>query len=195
MQPTKPSGGPADRARHRRSATGRSYRALLVAVMLWLVAACSSPPEAPLEAGDRINLSTALAYREGDPEIEVVSPEDGATVMSPVEIVVETRNLTLSPPGETQDGEGHLHVMVDLPCEQPGVVIPTDAETVHGSEGMGRIAVELAPGRHELCVQVGDGFHIAVAIQDRIVVNVVEDQRLDSTDLDSTDLDSTDRRP
>ncbi|MGB5760007.1 MAG: DUF4399 domain-containing protein [Acidimicrobiales bacterium] len=187
MHPTRPSGGPADWARHRRSAIGRSHPALLVATMLWLVAACSSPPQAPLEAGERINLSTALAYREGDPEIEVVSPEDGATVTSPVEIVVETRNLTLSPPGETQDGEGHLHVLIDLPCEQPGLVIPTDAETVHGSEGMGRIAVDLPPGRHELCVQVGDGFHIAVAIQDRIVVNVVEDQRIDGIDLDGID--------
>ncbi len=161
----------------------RSRPSLLLAAMLSLAAACTSPPDVPLEAGDEINLSTALAYREGDPEIEVVSPKDGATVTSPVELVVETRNLTLSPPGETQDGEGHLHVLIDQPCEQPGLVIPTDAETVHGSEGMGTIAVELPPGRHELCVQVGDGFHIAVAIHHRIAVNVVEDRRSGAADL------------
>lgn len=148
-------------------------------VAVWLLVAlaagCGSEQASPPQTTEA-NLSDALAYRNTDPTIEIVSPEDGATVTSPVLIEVETENFSLGPAGTTRDGEGHFHVIVDEGCITPGLVIPENKVVAHAGNGASSRLVELEPGRHELCVQISDGFHVAVSIFDRIVVDVVAPQ-------------------
>ncbi len=148
-----------------------------VAILIGLalaIAGCSSERDQPLAAEGEINLSDALAYRDGNPVIEILEPQNGAMVTSPLKIQVATDNLTLSPSGRTRDGEGHLHVLIDQECLQPGTVIPTDSETIHVGNGTGIKELELSPGHHDLCLQIGDGFHIAVSVAERLSVFVFE---------------------
>ncbi|MGI9596779.1 MAG: DUF4399 domain-containing protein [Acidimicrobiales bacterium] len=157
-----------------------------------LAAGCSAAVEQTIDSGEEVSLSDALAFREGDPRITIVQPSPDAMVTSPVLIEVDTSNLMLSPSGETHDGQGHLHVFIDQDCLQPGTVIPTDSTTIHVGDGTGGELIDLSPGHHDLCLQIGDGFHIAVAIVQRISVFVFEPMTWpgESTSVDgATDSD------
>lgn len=159
----------------RRRSTGSSVPAgaLLAIGAALVLAGCGAAPPAGFEVEAEPKLSTALAFRDGEPRVTITSPSDGASVTSPVTLTFDIANLTLSPAGETRDGEGHLHIFVDGQCMAPGLIIPEDAFTLHVDDKALTAEVDLPPGPHDLCVQVGDGFHVAVAVQDRISVEVV----------------------
>jgi len=107
--------------------------------------------------------------RDGNaPSILVESPEPGSLVTSPVTISVAVTGFSLAPAGRVVDGEGHLHFMIDRPCLVPGTVMPKDATHVHVGDGSHEVTLDLAPGPHTICVQVGDGFHTAVGIVDSV---------------------------
>ncbi len=117
-------------------------------------------------------MSEALASRDGEPSIRIGRPEPGATITQAVTVRVETENVRLAPAGTTHDGEGHWHLLIDQGCLDPGTVIPSDTVTVHVGDGTDSVTVDLSPGRHELCAQLGDGFHVAVAVPDSIEIEV-----------------------
>lgn len=146
----------------------------MVIIALFAVTGCVAQNQLASAPAARADLSGALAGRgEAVPSITVMSPVSGETVTSPVAISVKFEHIRPTAAGATVDGEGHLHVMIDEPCVATGSPIPKDATHVHFGSGAAVIEVELEPGPHELCVQVGDGFHIAVAVTDILTVNVV----------------------
>lgn len=107
------------------------------------------------------------------PSIKVVSPADGATVPETFDIAVEVENLNLVAAGQSVVGEGHWHVIVDKGCLASGEPVPQEDEyNVHVGDGATVKTVTLPPGEHELCVQFGDGFHVAVNITDTLTVVV-----------------------
>lgn len=107
---------------------------------------------------------------EGSPALVVTTPADGEVVTSPVRVRAQVDNFALAAKGVSKDGEGHLHVVVDEPCIEAGEVIADDY--VHVGSGAATTEVELEPGEHTLCVQLGDGFHTALAITKTIRVTV-----------------------
>ena len=119
---------------------------------------------------------TFLERSGGRPELRVVEPVDGAVVEAPFVLRVETDNLELAAAGRTLDGEGHFHVMVDRECLHPGEVIPKDQVHLHVGSGADTLELDLPPGTYDLCAQIGDGFHVAVAVADTITVNVVSSE-------------------
>lgn len=127
------------------------------------------------------HLSEALTIRSGDPWIRVANLDDGARITSPFTIEVETGGMVLGPAGSSHDGTGHWHVLIDRGCMMPGDPIPKDERSLHVGTGADTLEVELPPGRHRLCIQVGDGFHVAVAITDVIDIEVVEEQPADGS--------------
>lgn len=144
-------------------------------VIVLLAGGCVRQSSATELPAPRAKLSAALGGRdEGIPRIEVVSPADGATVTSPVAMGVRFEHLMPGPAGATIDGVGHLHVVVDGECLKPGVPIPQDEHHLHFGDGSANIEVDLEPGDYEVCVQVGDGFHAAVAVTDSLAFTVVE---------------------
>ncbi len=147
-------------------------RMIIVSIALAMVCACSGH-EAAVEPLDEVQLSVS-ARAGGTPMIEVLEPLNGASVTSPFVVRVSTENVALAAAGRTLDGEGHWHVMVDGECLAPGEVIPKDDNHLHVGSGDDQAEFDLAPGRHDLCVQLGDGFHVAVAVTDRVTVEVVE---------------------
>lgn len=110
-------------------------------------------------------VSARLAMRDGNsPELVILQPRPGELVTSPVTIVVETSGISLARAGRVVDGEGHLHFMIDEPCVEPGTLMPKDATHVHVGSGSNVVALDLEPGPRQICAQIGDGFHTAVAI-------------------------------
>ena len=115
-----------------------------------------------------------------DAAVAFVTPEDGDTVESPVEIEAEVEGIELEPAGPPAVGEGHLHLLVDHECFEEGEVIPgpspdTEEEGIfHWSDGQSEDELELEPGEYDLCIQIGDGLHNAYGETDEISITVEE---------------------
>ena len=102
------------------------------------------------------------ACSSNEPQVSFQNLEDGQRVASPVSVVMEAENFTIEPAGEIQEGAGHLHIMIDVPCLAPGEVIPKDDNHRHFGDGSTIADLELAPGEHTLCLQAADGAHVAL---------------------------------
>lgn len=123
--------------------------------------------------------AAAMAACGGDEDGEVSSasvgvssPADGATVSSPVIVVMTATDFMIEPAGSVSDQAGHFHVMIDVPCVTPGETIPVDDNHLHFGDGAGRAELELAAGEYELCIQAGDGIHTALDSTETITITV-----------------------
>ena len=109
------------------------------------------------------------------PAVRFAQPDDGATVSSPFEVMMEATGLVVEPSGEINDGAGHFHILVDTDFVAAGEVIPTDDQHLHYGKGQTTVSLELSPGEHTLRLQFADGAHIALegdAYRDEIMVVV-----------------------
>lgn len=106
------------------------------------------------------------------------SPADGAKIAGALDVELAAEDITIEEAGAVRDGAGHFHVLADSGCAATGEAIAKDADHVHLGKGQSDATVYLAPGRHELCVQVGDGEHHALDVTDSITVDV----RIDDLD-------------
>ena len=143
--------------------------ALIILATILLGAACSSEASTAHDSEIPTAINGLETRRLGPPALRVVSPEPGATVTSPVTIEIAIDNYNLAPKGISADGEGHVHV-IEGTCIEPGEVI--SADHVHVGDGSASTKIDLQPGRRSLCVQLGDGFHAAVAITNEFEVIV-----------------------
>jgi hypothetical protein len=103
-----------------------------------------------------------LAACSSEPQVSFQNLEDGQTVASPVNVIMQAEKFTIEPAGDVHDGAGHLHIMVDAPCLAPGEVIPKDDSHRHFGDGSTEADLELASGTYTLCLQAADGAHIAL---------------------------------
>ena len=173
-------------------------RVMLVAaatVALLAAVGCSSDDVSNPDPAPETTETTAAQSDEatgepaGDPEadhghdspgaasVSLLSPADGDRLYGPVTVTMAAEGIEIAPAGDVVEGSGHFHLVVDLPCVDEGVSIPKDANHVHFGKGQTEATVFLPAGRHELCLQVGDGVHVAQDITDTITVEVgVRDQ-------------------
>jgi hypothetical protein len=131
---------------------------------VWLVAG------ATLVVAAAVTLNVA---RHHQPSVAFASPADGATVSSPVFIKMEARGITVEPVGPIHKNAGHFHVMVDIPCFKPGAFV--EVHTVgfeHFGDGRTTAELDLPPGKHTLCLQVGDGAHVTLRPTAEITITV-----------------------
>ncbi|MDX1645189.1 MAG: DUF4399 domain-containing protein [Thermoanaerobaculia bacterium] len=162
---------------------GRWVASLSVLCVLVALSACApggdgteSQPEASEESMQHAEHEEATA---GEPRVFFVSPEDGATVTSPVELEFGAENFTIEPvdDGEIHHGAGHYHIGVNTDCLDPGIVIPQAAPWVHFGDGSSEIEMQLPEGETKLTLQIGDGEHRTLEAEglcQSITVNVVE---------------------
>lgn len=127
--------------------------AALTVVLVVLAAACGDDDSGGLRAG----------FNE---------PADGAAVAGGVDVVMTAEGITIEAAGETRDGAGHFHVVADDGCVEPGTAVARDADHIHFGGGQSEGTIYLSPGTHELCLQVGDGAHVALDATDTITVQV-----------------------
>jgi len=120
----------------------------------------------------------ALACSSDDPgpnagaSVEFTSPDDRAAVAGGVHVAMRATGITIERSGDVHDNAGHFHVIADHACTEPGAAIAKDADHVHFGGGQTEGVIYLDPGDHELCLQVGDGQHIALDVTDTVSVTV-----------------------
>jgi hypothetical protein len=143
--------------------------ALLAVVALGLAACGGDGADAPGEYSIESQPAASASF---------VSPTDGETVTSPFTVVLDAEGVQLTPAGVPAAGEGHLHVMVDIGCYETGEFIlgPSEQDEAAGrfhlGDGSDSREIALAPGTYELCVQLGDGVHMAFGTTQTITVTV-----------------------
>lgn len=158
-----------------------SSRIVGVMLALALIAAgCGDDDDQPASSGEpgpaTSDSSATEADTPSDGSVSFAAPEDGATVAQRFAVAMEADGFEIEPAGEVHDGAGHLHVMVDVGCMEPGETIPKDESHVHFGGGQLEGQLLLEPGEHELCLQAGDGAHVALDITDEMTVTVDPDQ-------------------
>jgi hypothetical protein len=146
---------------------------------LALLAACSKAPEteAPAPTADTVTPAAALPRTPAPAgaRVFIVSPKDGETVSSPVQVVFGIEGMGLAPAGEKNDIAGHHHLLVDAELADPAVPIPADATHIHFGKAQTEATVELTPGKHTLQLVLGDFLHIPfdpVIASEKITVEV-----------------------
>jgi hypothetical protein len=146
---------------HRRLTLRPSHALAALAALVIAAAACgdTEPPKGEVGIAS-------------EPSVAFASPHDGDAVANPVEVAFEAHGFALEPAGEVHDDAGHLHVMVDVPCVEPGQAIPRDASHVHFGMGQSEGRLDLEAGTHTLCLQAGDGTHTALDLTDEITIEV-----------------------
>lgn len=96
----------------------------------------------------------------------------GDTVSSPVAVTMTASGVEIEPAGAVREGAGHFHITIDGDCIDAGEVIPKDATHVHFGDGSTETTLDLPPGEHVLCLQVGDGAHTALPLTHRLTLVV-----------------------
>jgi len=104
--------------------------------------------------------------------VTFASPADGDHIAGTVGLTMAAAAFTIEAAGEVHEGAGHFHVIADRGCLTAGESIVKDADHVHFGGGQTEGMIYLEPGTHELCLQVGDGVHIASDLTATVSVDV-----------------------
>ena len=106
----------------------------------------------------------------------IISPADGETVSSPVQIQFGLSGIGVAPAGVEWDDTGHHHLIVDADLPPTDTFIPpTDKTYHHFGGGQTETAIELTPGEHTLQLLLGDHTHLPHATpiySEKITINV-----------------------
>jgi len=114
---------------------------------------------------------------EGNATVSFTQPADEAIVVGGLVVEMSAEGITIEEAGEVHEGAGHFHVIADDGCARPGETVPRDADHVHFGGGQTEGTVYLEPGTHELCLQAGDGSHVALDATDGVTVEVAVTDR------------------
>lgn len=112
----------------------------------------------------------------GDAKVFFTSPEDGATVESPVTVTFGVEGATVKPAGPLEEGTGHHHVILGAEGIAQGHGVPKDDKHIHYGGGQTEGSLELPPGEHTLTLQFADGAHRSYgpALTSSITITVEE---------------------
>ena len=109
----------------------------------------------------------------------ILAPADGATVSSPVTVVMSPSTGTMATAMQggamNMEAGSHLHLIVDSPLPKPGSAVPMDAQHIHLMRGESKVNVSLTPGRHTLQLLMGAPGHLVPAnpqISKVVTINV-----------------------
>jgi hypothetical protein len=107
---------------------------------------------------------TAPANAAAGPAI--VSPSDGASVTSPVTVIIAAPaapamgGMAMGGSDHMHDMSGsHFHLIVDAPLPKPGTTVPVDGQHIHLMGNVTQATLDLAPGKHTLQLVVGGMDH------------------------------------
>lgn len=113
-----------------------------------------APPAAEAPALDQAPVTAEPA------RVFFISPEDGATVKSPVTVVFGIEGFAVAPAGTYEPGTGHHHLLIDTELPPMDLPVPSDENHLHFGKGQSEAQVELAAGEHTLQMLLGDGNHV-----------------------------------
>ena len=90
----------------------------------------------------------------------IVSPQDGATVSSPVAVIFGLQGMGIAPAGVEKAKTGNYHLNIDAalpPADEP---VPADDNHRHFGGGQTEVTIDLTPGTHTLQLIMGDHNHV-----------------------------------
>ena len=93
-------------------------------------------------------------------ELYFISPQDGATLTSPVTVRFGLKGMGIAPAGIAMENTGHHHLLIDTALPPLDLPMPADAQHVHFGKGQTEAVVTLAPGSHRLQLLLGDHLHL-----------------------------------
>jgi hypothetical protein len=102
------------------------------------------------------------ASASGEPTtVYIVSPQDGAVMNNPVNVIFGLRNnVGVAPAGVVKENTGHHHLLIDTNAPDLTQPIPKDEQHRHFGGGQTEVELTLAPGAHSLQLLLGDFAHI-----------------------------------
>lgn len=106
-----------------------------------------------------------------------ITPEDGATLTSPVTVRFGLQGMGVAPAGMPKPGTGHHHLIIDAPLPPAGQPVPADANHKHFGGGQTETTIELAPGTHTLQLLLADHSHMPhepPVVSEVVTIEVVE---------------------
>lgn len=122
----------------------------------------ASEPEAPAVAAPAETAPAAMP-RTPSPDgarVFFITPADGATVTSPVEIEFGIEGMTVVRAGVDEEASGHHHLIVDAGLPPLDMPVPADDNYIHFGDASTSTTLALAPGQHTLQLLLGDHLHI-----------------------------------
>lgn len=111
----------------------------------------------PLVAGEP---GPPRSERPADAHVYIITPVDGATVTSPVEVRFGLREMGVAPAGVAKPGTGHHHLIIDAEIPPANLPVPASEHYRHFGMGQTEVEIELTPGKHTLQLLLGDHNHI-----------------------------------
>ena len=95
-------------------------------------------------------------------KVYFVTPQDGATVSSPVTVRFGLSGMGVAPAGTEKEKTGHHHLLIDveLADEAYDFAVPADENHRHFGGGQTETVIELTPGKHTLQLVLGDHNHV-----------------------------------
>ena len=108
------------------------------------------------------------------PRVFFVEPQDGATVSQDVKVVMGIEGMEIKLAGDLTPDTGHHHLIIDAPMIAEGEVVPVDKpeQYKHFGKGQTETTIKLAPGKHVLTLQLGDGTHRSLGERMRKTITV-----------------------
>ena len=108
------------------------------------------------------------------PRVFFVEPADGATVAQEIKVVMGIEGMEIKLAGDMTPDTGHHHLIIDAPMIAEGEIVPVDQpeQYKHFGKGQTDTMIKLAPGKHTLTLQLGDGAHRSLGERMRKTITV-----------------------
>jgi hypothetical protein len=112
----------------------------------------------PMQALSQIPRTPSVAGAK----LSIVEPRDGASVRSPVKVVMGlSGQMGVAPAGVPMAETGHHHILVNVDAlPTMGMPLPADDKHRHFGKGQTEAMLTLPPGRHTLQLLLGDHNHV-----------------------------------
>jgi hypothetical protein len=94
-------------------------------------------------------------------EVYFITPQDGATLGSPVTVRFGLKGMGIAPAGVKFDNTGHHHLLIDTDISELNLDAPLPAtdKIVHFGKGQTETTLTLTPGKHTLEIVLADYLH------------------------------------
>ena len=137
-------------------------RLTILGVLLSVLTACGGDESAENETAAARSGAAAMPRNQAAPgaAVFIITPQDGATVTSPVTVKFGVSGIAIQPAGTRVENSGHHHLLIDTALANPDLPIPSDAQHLHFGKGQTEASVELDAGEHTLQLVLGDVNHV-----------------------------------
>jgi hypothetical protein len=134
-----------------------------VCTFAWILSGCGtdqSTPSEPATEGASAPADMPQTASAPGAAVFIISPADGDTVTTPVEVQFGISGMAIAPAGDSLENSGHHHLLVDTQLAELTQPIPKDSQQIHFGKGQTEAILELEPGTHTLQLILGDSNHI-----------------------------------